>query len=147
VSTTHGGEMPGLGAFVETVAVYQSDGVIDHLWKYGRRLFDGLASAARDAGVADQFQMDGNPVAMNFVTRDASGQTSLPFRTLFLQEMINRGVLIPWVSVSLAHGDGELDATLDAAAGALGVYAKALEDGVDKYLEGPAIKPVFRRYN
>jgi len=27
------------------------------------------------------------------------------------------------------------------------VYRKALEEGVDKYLVGPAIKPVFRKHN
>jgi len=147
VSTTHGGEMPGLGAFVEAVNVYQSDDVIDHLWSYGGRLFSGLSDAARDAGVSEQFVMDGNPIAMNFVTRDASGQPSLPFRTLFMQEMLKHGVLIPWVAVSLAHGDVELSTTLQAAAASLRVYAKALEDGIDRYLEGPAVKPVFRRYN
>ena len=147
VSTTHGGEMPGLGAFVEAVNVYQSENVIDHLWSYGQRLFEGLSDAAADAGVSESFVMDGNPIAMNFVTRDASGQPSLAFRTLFMQEMLKHGVLIPWVAVSLAHGDEELALTLEAAATSLRVYAKALEDGIDRYLEGPAVKPVFRRYN
>jgi glutamate-1-semialdehyde 2,1-aminomutase len=64
-----------------------------------------------------------------------------------MQEMIRRGVLMPWIAISLAHGDHELDATLEAAAAALEVYAKALEDGVEHFLEGPAVKPVFRRYN
>ena len=147
VSTTHGGEMPGRGAFVASVNVYETEDVINHLWNYGRRLFEGLNAAAAAAGVSAQFAMDGNPVAMNFVTRDASGQPSLPFRTLFMQEMIRRGVLMPWIAVSLAHGDHELKVTLEAAAGALEVYSKALEEGVDRYLEGPAVKPVFRRYN
>ena len=147
VSTTHGGEMPGLGAFVEAVNVYKSENVVEHLWTYGRALFDGLSQAAADAGVANQFVMDGNPVAMNFVTRDASDQPSLAFRTLFMQEMLKHGVLMPWVAVSLAHGDEELAVTLEAAAAALDVYSKALEDGVERYLEGPPVKPVFRRYN
>jgi glutamate-1-semialdehyde 2,1-aminomutase len=147
VSTTHGGEMPGLGAFVEAVNVYQIENVIDHLWSYGARLFKGLSDAASDAGVSDQFMMDGNPIAMNFVTRDASGQPSLAFRTLFMQEMLKHGVLIPWIAVSLAHCDKELSLTLEAAAESLRVYARALDEGIDRYLEGPAVKPVFRRYN
>ena len=147
VSTTHGGEMPGLGAFVEVANVYKSENVIDHLWSYGSALFNGLRQAAADAGVASHFVMDGNPVAMNFITRDASGQPSLAFRTLFMQEMLKKSVLVPWIAVSLAHGEEELALTLDAASHALGVYAKALEGGIDRFLEGPAVKPVFRRYN
>jgi glutamate-1-semialdehyde 2,1-aminomutase len=147
VSTTHGGEMPGMGAFVAAVNVYETEDVVNHLWNYGRRLFEGLTAAAAHAEVSAQFVMDGNPIAMNFVTRDASGQPSLAFRTLFMQEMIRRGVLMPWIAVSLAHGDHELKVTLEAAVGALEVYSKALEEGVDRYLEGPAVKPVFRRYN
>lgn len=147
VSTTHGGEMPGMGAFIEAVDVYRTEGVIEHLWRYGRRLFDGLTAAARDAGVAEQFAMEGNPVSMNYVTRDAGGAPSLAFRTLFSQEMIRRGVLIPWIAVSAAHGDAELAATLEAAAGALAVYRRALEDGVERHLQGPVIRPVFRKHN
>ena len=71
----------------------------------------------------------------------------MKFRTLFSQEMIRQGVLIPWIAVSLAHADAELAITIEAARKALKVYASALTDGVEKYLEGPEIKPVFRKYN
>ena len=46
-----------------------------------------------------------------------------------------------------AHGDIELEITLNAVRASLGVYAKALNDGIGKYLKGVSIKPVFRRYN
>jgi glutamate-1-semialdehyde 2,1-aminomutase len=35
LSTTHGGEMSGLGAFIETVNVYRQRDVCRHLWQYG----------------------------------------------------------------------------------------------------------------
>ena len=54
---------------------------------------------------------------------------------------------MPWVAVSLSHGDRELDLTLNAIRNALKIYALALADGVDKYLVGPVVKPVFRKYN
>jgi glutamate-1-semialdehyde 2,1-aminomutase len=31
--------------------------------------------------------------------------------------------------------------------GALGVYAQALDSGVENFLQGPAIRPVFRSHN
>jgi glutamate-1-semialdehyde 2,1-aminomutase len=61
--------------------------------------------------------------------------------------MIRNGVLMPWIAPSFAHGDTELQRTLEAARKALAVYAQALEQGVERFLQGPVIKPVFRRFN
>lgn len=71
----------------------------------------------------------------------------MEFRTLFIQEMIKHGVLMPWVALSYSHGDGEINYALGAIKHSLSVYRKALDDGIDKYLEGRAIKPVFRKWN
>lgn len=147
LSTTHGGEMSGLGAFIETINVYRQKDVCRHLWQYGKQLRDGLTHLAHKHGVSDQFSVEGPAISLNYMTRDSSGGNSLPLRTLFSQEMIRNGVLMPWIAVSLAHGDTELAITLDAADKSLFVYKKAIEEGIDKYLEGPAIKPVFRKYN
>ena len=68
-------------------------------------------------------------------------------RTLFSQEMIKGGVLMPWIALSYQHGDAELALTKQALTSAFSVYKKALEQGVDSYLIGDAIKPVFRRIN
>lgn len=147
ISTTHGGEMASLAAFLETVNIYEEQDVTDHLWRYGARLLTGLEEVARDAGVGHSFQLQGNAISMNYVTLDGQGAGSMALRTLFAQEMIRHGVLMPWIAPSFAHGDAELNCTLDAARQALAVYAKALESGVERFLEGPAIKPVFRRFN
>ena len=147
LSTTHGGEMSGLGAFIETVRIYQQEDVCGHLWRYGARLRDGMNDLANACGVARYFSMDGPAICLNYLTRDAAGAVSTRFRTLFSQEMVRNGVLMPWIAVSQAHGDAELNKTLSAVERALRVYADALSDGVEKFLEGPEIKPVFRKYN
>lgn len=147
LSTTHGGEMSSLGAFVETVKVYKEHDVCRHHWHYGEKLRSGLLNLAKEIGIADHFGIDGPAIAMNYVTRDAAGAISMEFRTLFAQEMARHGVLMSWIAVSLSHGETELQITLDAARKAMQVCAKALSDGVDKYLEGPVMKPVFRKFN
>jgi glutamate-1-semialdehyde 2,1-aminomutase len=147
LSTTHGGEMSGLGAFIETVNVYRKQDVCQHLWRYGQQLKDGLLDVAHRHGLQDYFKVDGPAISLNYVACDATGEISPSFRTLFSQEMIREGVLMPWITVSLAHGPEELKITLSAAERALAIYKKALAEGVDKYLQGPAVKPVFRKYN
>lgn len=147
LSTTHGGEMAPLGAFIEAVRVYRERDVCRHLWSYGQRLKDGLSDVAKRTGTDAIFRVDGPAISMHYVLSDASGAVSLPLRTLFSQEMIRHGVLMPWLAISLAHGDAELDLTLHAAEQALTICGKAVHEGIERYLEGPAVKPVFRKYN
>ncbi len=147
LSTTHGAEMCGMGAFVATVRYLEREPVIEHLWDYGRRLVEILNAVAADAGVAASFRAGGIPCSPYYSTLDAEGKPSLELRTLFAQEMIRNGVLMPWIALSYRHGDAELALTERAARAALGVYRRALEGGVARYLEGPAIKPVFRKFN
>ncbi len=147
LSSTHGAEMAGLGAFLETVAIYQEFDVCRHMWDYGQRLKEGLNKVAAECGVQDYFLLDGPAISLNYITLDKSGSPSLEFRTLFSQELIRNDVLMPWIAVSYAHGETELALTLNAARSALSVYRKALDIGVNNFLEGPAIKPVFRKFN
>lgn len=147
ISTTHGAEMCGLGAFVETIKFYKEHNVTAHLWSYGQTLIDGMNSIAVELGIEKEFQAYGVPCSPNYATRDANGEVSMAMRTLFSQEMIKNGVLMPWIAISYAHGDAELEITLVAVRKALEVYKTALVEGVDKYLVGDPIKPVFRKHN
>jgi glutamate-1-semialdehyde 2,1-aminomutase len=61
--------------------------------------------------------------------------------------MIKNKVLIPCIAQSFSHGEKELEKTLQATKNSLAVYKKALEDGFEKYLVGPIVKPVFRKFN
>ncbi|MBI5885826.1 MAG: glutamate-1-semialdehyde 2,1-aminomutase [Deltaproteobacteria bacterium] len=147
LSTTHGAEMCGLGAFVETLKVYEELDVIGNIWKSGKRLIDGMNSIATELGISANFQFIGLPCSPGFVTKDAAGQASLEYRTLFVQEMIANKVLMPWVAICWAHHDAEIEMALEAGRKSLGVYKKALEEGVGKYLKGRPIKAVFRKRN
>lgn len=147
LSSTHGGEMSGLGAFIETVKVYKEENVCNHLWAYGRRLKIETNRISDELGLRNYFQMEGSSICLNYSTKDESGQLSLGYRTLFNQEMIRNGVLMPWVAQSQSHTYAELELTITALYSSLKVYKDALEGGLDKYLQGSEIKPVFRRNN
>jgi glutamate-1-semialdehyde 2,1-aminomutase len=148
LSATHGGETHALAAALATLRELGRHDVVRHLWHVGRRLQDGLNEAARACGLGAQVTAAGYPCSPVITCRDGTGEASPAFRTLFLQEMVARGILIPYVAPSYAHGEGEIERTVEAARGALGVYAQALDAGsVDGVLDGPAVKPVFRRFN
>lgn len=147
LSTTHGAEMSGLGAFVATVGFMQRQEVVAHLWDYGSKLVSMLQRQAIAHGIAESFRVGGAACSPYYMTFDAAGAHSLALRTLFLQEMIRQRVLMPWIALSYRHGEAELAATERAVDSAFRVYRRGLEEGVERYLEGPVIKPVFRRFN
>lgn len=147
LSSTHGSEMPALGAFLAVSRINEEEDVAGHIWAYGARLREGWEAIMRRHGIADHLLLEGPAVALNFVTRDASGTPSPAMRTLYAQEMLKRGVMMPWIAVSQSHGDTELQLTLEALDGAAAIYARALASGIEGLLEGPAIKPVFRSHN
>lgn len=147
LSTTHGAEMSGLGAFVATIGFMQRNKVVDHLWNYGAKLTAMMQRKAEEHGISGNFKVGGVACSPYYLTLDASGANSFGLRTLFAQEMIRHGVLMPWIALCYRHGEAEFAATERAIDEAFVVYRRALADGVDKYLEGPAIKPVFRKRN
>ena len=147
LSTTHGAEMNGLGAFVETMKFMKENKVVEHLWSYGRRLIDLMNATAKEFRIEEYFIAGGVDCSPYYLTFDKNGENSLGLRTLFAQEMIKNKILIPWIAVSYAHGDKELILTKKALEKTFEVYKKAVENGYEKYLIGDVIKPVFRRYN
>lgn len=147
MSTTHGGEMPALGAFMAATRINRDEDVPGHLWRYGARIRHGLAEVAARHGLSRHVYTEGPSIALHFVTCGADGRPDLGMRTLLVQEMLRRGVLMPSIVISQAHGDTELAQTLEALDGAMSVYARALDEGTEKYLEGQPVKPVFRKHN
>jgi glutamate-1-semialdehyde 2,1-aminomutase len=128
------------------IDTYEREPVVEHLHAAGRRLADGVRQASREHGLTDYVGVAGRDANLIYFTKDAEGNRSQPFRTLFLQEMIRHGVIAPSFVVSYSHTDADIDKTLDAVDATLAVYAKALSDGVERYLVGRPVKPVFRPY-
>lgn len=147
LSTTHGAEMSGLGAFIATLGLMQRERVVEHLWAYGAKLKALMNQLAASHGIAHSFRVGGADCSPWYATLDADGQASPALRTVFSQEMVRNGVLMPWIALCYRHGEAELANTGAALDAAFRVYRKALEDGPETCLEGPAIKPVFRRFN
>jgi glutamate-1-semialdehyde 2,1-aminomutase len=147
LSTTHGAETHGLAAAIATMATYEQEDVIGRLHEAGSRLRTRCEAAAQGAGVAECFRVAGRDCNLIFETRGPDQQPSQAYRTLFMQELIRRGILAPSFVVNYSHDDATIDATVEAVADALVVYRRALEDGVEHYLAGPSVKPVYRRFN
>jgi glutamate-1-semialdehyde 2,1-aminomutase len=106
-----------------------------------------LNALSGELGIADHFFVLGRPSNLVYATRDQDKMPSQDFRALFLQETIKRGLLMPSLVISFSHTDEDVEKTVQGVGEALLVYKKALEEGVEKYLIGRPVKPVFRVYN
>ena len=145
LSTTHGAETPALAAAIKTMEIFRSEPVVEHLHRQGERLRAGMCAVAQRHGLAEYFQVFGRACNLLFGTRGPDLRPSQAYRTLFLQEMIRRGVIAPSLVVSYSHSDDDIERTVEAVDGALTIYARALSDGVDKHLVGPPSTIVFDR--
>jgi glutamate-1-semialdehyde 2,1-aminomutase len=146
LSLTYGAETHHLAAAMETMRIYQEEPVIEHLYRQGERLSEGIRQLVADKHLDGYFGVDGRPCNLIYYTRDDKKQPSQPFRTLFLQELIRGGIIAPSFIVSYAHSDQDIQYTIDVLDRALDVYARALDEGVQKYLVGRPVKPVMRPY-
>lgn len=146
LSGTHGAETHGLAAAIETMRIYAEEDVIGMLYRQGARLREGVNQHINRLGLSEQFAVLGRDCNLVFATRDADGEPSQPFRTLFLQELIRRGILAPSFVVSAAHDDEAIDQTIEAVGEALEVYRNALDGDIKQFLSGRPVKPVFRRH-
>jgi glutamate-1-semialdehyde 2,1-aminomutase len=147
LSTTHGGESHALAAAIETINVYEREHVVEHLYRQGEALANGIRKAIAEYRLEGHFALLGRPCNLVYATRDERKQPSQAFRALFLQETIKRGLLMPSLVVSFSHTDADIRRTTEGVAEALAVYRRALEDGIEKYLVGRPVKPVFRKLN
>lgn len=147
LSTTYGAENHTLAAAIEVMNIYEREQVVEQLYRQGERLRRGVNAAIAAHRLEGYFELSGRPCILLYATRDQDRRPSQPFRTLFLQETIKRGVLAPSLVVSYSHSDADIDRTIEVIGEALYVYRRALDEGVEKYLVGRPVKPVFRPYN
>jgi len=147
LSTTHGGETHALAAAIATMRIYQREPVIETLLARGQRLLNEGNQIIRQHGLSDYVGILGKPVCLVFYAKDQQGERSQAFRSLLLQEMIRRGVLMATLVVSYTHSDEDIDRTLEALDQSLVIYKRALEEGVEHHLIGPPSQVVYRRYN
>lgn len=147
LSTTHGAETHALAAAIATMQTYEREPVISHLYRQGTRLAAGAKQAINRHRLADFVKIIGRPCCLQYATLDESHSPSQAFRSLFLQETIRRGIIMPSLVVSYSHTDMDIDRTLEAIDGALAVYHRALDEGIERFLEGRPSQVVMRGFN
>ncbi|WP_141731826.1 glutamate-1-semialdehyde 2,1-aminomutase [Oligoflexus tunisiensis] len=144
LSCTYGSELVGLTAALATLDRFEDQDVIAHIWKYGADLQEGLRLRIERHGLSSRVEVRGLPCRPSLWFASEEGSFSYELKTLFMQEMIERHILMERICISLSHGHDELTMTLAAADESFAVLAKVLEAGtMREHLRGPVARPVF----
>ncbi|MGV6816469.1 MAG: glutamate-1-semialdehyde 2,1-aminomutase [Thiotrichales bacterium] len=147
LSTTYGAETSALAAVKATMQIYQHEDVIAHLYRMGAMLREGVEDLIEKYDLQGRFKTYGKDCSLFFGTNDPEGNPSQAYRTLFLQEMLKRGVLAPSFLVCYSHQERDIEITLNAVDESLAIYQKAIANGYEHYLEGRPVAPVYRKKN
>jgi glutamate-1-semialdehyde 2,1-aminomutase len=148
LSTTHGGETHCLAAAKAVINEIKKHDIIDHFWWVGKTLQDGVKKIAEETQTSQFVHVSGYACKPSFAFLDETGEVSNVARTLFLQESIARGLLMPYVVPSWAHKGEHLAFALEVIGDALQAMKRATEEGGMKHaINGDCVKPVFRKYN
>ena len=147
ISTTHGAETHGLAASIATIDCFVNNKVLESNHMKGAEVIKRTREILKAHGLNDYIRVSSSNWAPAFQFLNANREPDNGFRTLFMQEIISRGVLFVGAFVpTYSHNENEIDFFIEQFEGSLVKYKQALTDGYEKHLIGEPTKPVFRKF-
>jgi len=148
ISSTHGGETHALSAGIATIEEFRAKNVIKHNHGNAVKIDTETANLISSHKLDDHIKSLKNNWLPVWTFSDEKKQISAGYRTLFLQEMIRRGILFQgFFTPTFSHTPEDINYFINAFEESIVVYKKALlSEGLEKYLVGEPCKPVFRKY-
>lgn len=136
ISTTFGGEMLSLASFLAVVDILKTENVYERIFEIGTQLRDGINSLAKKHG--SKIECVGLGPRLDFKYRNIQGENDEQVKTLFMQEVVKRGVYFVWNMLpSYKISEEDIDFTLNVFDEALMVTTEAEKQGkVQEMLEG-----------
>ena len=145
-SFTFGGETLSLTAAKAVMEKMRREPVLATIHRRGQAILDGVAARIREHGVDGLCRVSGHPAWSFFHIADGVRYTGLDLKTLYLQEMFERGILtLGTHNVSYAHSDDDVARLLAAYDDILPMVREtvAREDLLDR-LHCEPLRPLFQ---
>jgi glutamate-1-semialdehyde 2,1-aminomutase len=144
LSQTSGGQPWALAAMLAVIDTCEREQVAPRLHQIGSGLRQGIEEVVAEAGLSRYFHLRGRDCNLVYVARDAEGRPSQAFRTLVLQEFLDRGILAPSFVVNAAHDADAIKQTVETVAELMPVYRRGLDRGIERVLRGRHVRPAIR---
>ncbi len=148
-STTHGAEIPQLGAMIKTLDIFEHDPkIFERNWEQGKKLRGALDTLVKDADLSDTLEFIGEDLFFLLNVKNGGIHKVNIARTFLLQELVRRGQLFQGLFYSTpAHNAEAIEDTLATWKTVLPIFKKFIQSGKREELIGEPTKPVFRTFN
>lgn len=145
-SFTFGGETLSLAAALATLRKLETEPVVETLWQRGQLLLDGLTVLIERLELSPMVQLGGLPVWSFVMFNDVSPYTKHELKTLYLQEMFERGILtIGTHNMSYAHSEADVRRLLAVYEEVFALLKQAVASGrVRELLKCEPLVPLFQ---
>ncbi len=145
-SFTFGGETLSLAAARATLRKLKAEPVVETIRERGQAVIDGLQALIDEAGLGDVFCIGGHPSWSFLIIRDARGATSFEIKTLWMQEILARGILsVGSHNISYAHTEKDVAHLLSVYREVLPMIGELLNRGrLREALRCEPLVPLFK---
>lgn len=145
-SFTFGGELLSLAAAAATLDKLRRVPVIATLRQRGQRLLDDARELIRRHEANEFLDLSGDPVWSFMRIQAANGYTEWQIKTLLLQELFARGILmIGTHNLNFAHADTDIDRLLEVYDEVVPLVRRAIVDRtLERDLRCQVLAPLFK---
>jgi len=145
-SFTMGGETLSLAAAKATIAKLRREPVIATMRQRGSRILVEVAKLIDKHGIGHFASVSGDPTWSFLSFRDCEGTNAFEIKTLWMQEMMERGLLsVGSHNISYAHSEADVDALVGAYNAIFPILRQAVDHrAIRQYLKCEPLEPLFR---
>ncbi|AIK96935.1 aminotransferase class III [Candidatus Paracaedibacter acanthamoebae] len=145
-SGTFGGEALSIAAAIATIDKIEKEDVTDQLWSFGKELATQIQTIINDHDLNDVIGILGLDPWRILSYKDIDSYTSFDIKTLFIQEMTKRGILINGsFNINFAHTILDQDKIVAAFKQTAEILSRAVhKNEMSNLLVNPTIKPLFK---
>lgn len=146
-SGTFAGETLSLAATKATLSKIQNEQVLEHIHAMGTRLMTGLEALIEKYQAQHWLSLAGHPAWSFLVMADAAPYSVIELKSLFLQEMLERGMLLGGGGHNLnyAHKEMHIDALLNVYDDVLSLLSQVIKElNFSEHFRGELLQLVFK---
>jgi glutamate-1-semialdehyde 2,1-aminomutase len=145
-SFTFGGETLSLAAALTTMQKLEREPVLERIHQQGRKILERVQGLIEQHDAVDFLSLAGHPSWSFFLVKDAAPYSMWQLKTLFMQEMLARGILAYGThNLCYAHGDADLEKLVTAYGEVIPLMVSAVRDHkLDTYLRCKPLEPLFK---
>lgn len=145
-SGTFAGETLSLAATKATLNKIKTQNVIPHIHAMGEQLIHGLQQTLKAMGNPSWLKICGHPSWSFLQILDCTPYTSWQLKSLFLQEMAQRGILLGGGhNLNYAHQSQDIDKLLNAYREILPLLSETIsKQNFDEIFQGEVLQPLFK---